>query len=81
VRAAEIELGLVFSFGSPGWGITALTNLSLIAMAWWRRRPLAALVVLAGMGIIGATAPNLASSSTFPESTGFVGRRAIAEPT
>jgi signal transduction histidine kinase len=56
VLAAEIELGLVFRFGSPGWGITALTNLSLIAMVWWRRRPLAALVVLAGMGIIGATA-------------------------
>lgn len=56
VLAAEIELGLRFPSGSPGWGITAFTNLSLIAMAWWRRRPLAVLVVLAGMGIVGAAA-------------------------
>jgi signal transduction histidine kinase len=56
VLAAEIELGLAFRFGSPGWGITALTHLSLIAMVWWRRRPLAALVVLAAVGVIGATA-------------------------
>jgi signal transduction histidine kinase len=56
VLAAELELALRGPGPSRSLAVTAVTDLGLLGLAWWRHLPLAAIGCLGLRGVIGAVA-------------------------